>query len=172
MQELDKLQVAERQLVEAIKLFFEGRDPVAIHTLVAAAHSVLRDLATQRNLEHRSIIHDNPKIEAEDRKVWIDHWNHPSNFFKHADRDADDDLIWDEKDNHHWILASVLLFLSVADRSFIAAIVYLGWITTKHPELREGLANNVVGEFCERHEIAADNFRWFRDAIDRKILVG
>jgi hypothetical protein len=34
---LSKLEAAERQLREAIFLFFERRDPVAIHSLTGAA---------------------------------------------------------------------------------------------------------------------------------------
>ena len=41
-----KLQAAERQLWVAIRLFFEGRDAIAVHTLAAAAHSVPVDLTS------------------------------------------------------------------------------------------------------------------------------
>jgi hypothetical protein len=42
---MTKLQAAERQLRVAIRLFFERRDPIAVHTLATAAQDVLRRLA-------------------------------------------------------------------------------------------------------------------------------
>src|SRR5688572_12649416 len=46
-----KLEAAERQLWVAIRLFFERRDAIAVHTLAAAAHSVLVDLARPRGVK-------------------------------------------------------------------------------------------------------------------------
>jgi ribosomal protein S7 len=43
-----KLEVAERQLRVAIRLFFERRDMIAVHTLAAAAQGVLRDLGRRK----------------------------------------------------------------------------------------------------------------------------
>ena len=41
---IDKNDVVNSQLKTAIQLFFEQRDLVAIHTLVASAHQILFDL--------------------------------------------------------------------------------------------------------------------------------
>jgi hypothetical protein len=38
---LTKIEAAEKQLREAIRLFAEGRDPVTVQTVVGAAHQVL-----------------------------------------------------------------------------------------------------------------------------------
>ena len=43
--ELTRLEAAERQLRQAIRLFFGGGDEVSVHTLTGAACRVLRDLA-------------------------------------------------------------------------------------------------------------------------------
>jgi len=35
---VDKVEVARRQIREAVRLFFEARDLVVIHTVIASAH--------------------------------------------------------------------------------------------------------------------------------------
>jgi hypothetical protein len=42
------LEAAERQLRTAIRLFFERRDMIAIHTLATAAQEILRRLGKRR----------------------------------------------------------------------------------------------------------------------------
>jgi hypothetical protein len=43
---ISKMDAAGRQLETAIRLYFNGGDPVSIHTLGAAAHTLLRGLAS------------------------------------------------------------------------------------------------------------------------------
>jgi hypothetical protein len=50
--ELTKLDAAERQLRQAIQLFFRHADEVSIHTLTADACQIMRDLAKHRGIAH------------------------------------------------------------------------------------------------------------------------
>jgi len=86
---LSKLDVAKRQLDVAIQLFLNNSDVVAIHTLTAAAHEVLRGLSKQRNL--KSFIKDEMvrNIKEKKQKEFVKMINEAENFFKHADRDPD-----------------------------------------------------------------------------------
>ena len=45
-----KLQAAERQLRVAIRLFFEGRDLIAVHALATGALQLLSDLGKKHGL--------------------------------------------------------------------------------------------------------------------------
>lgn len=47
--QISKIGVAQRQLDAAIRLFFAGEDPLAVHTTAAAAFTVLRDLLLKNN---------------------------------------------------------------------------------------------------------------------------
>jgi hypothetical protein len=86
---VNKLEAARRQLETAITLFFEGGDPVSIHTLTCAAYNVIRDvnnsrggmpmLAKQRYVQ----LAGKPDLKA---------MNEPENFFKHADKDPEAEL--------------------------------------------------------------------------------
>lgn len=88
-EQVTKLEVAERQLVEAIMLFFQRRDRVAIHALASGAHQVLSDLAIAHG--KATIIKNNPRLnpDPEIRSEYYRRLNEAYNFMKHADRDPD-----------------------------------------------------------------------------------
>lgn len=85
---VSKVEAAERQLRQVIRLFFQRADEVAIHTLAAAAYQILVDLCehkgVKRELEDSTILHElgvKADVLAAVRA--------PQNFFKHADRDRE-----------------------------------------------------------------------------------
>ena len=82
-----KLEAAERQLRQAIELFFEARDPVSTHTLVAAASGVLGGLASKRGIERP--VRDRDLVRDDRRAEFVRILNQAQNFFKHADNDPD-----------------------------------------------------------------------------------
>jgi hypothetical protein len=49
-----KLAAAKRQLSAAIRLYFQGEDELAIHTIASASYRVLSDLKTDRGLDEAS----------------------------------------------------------------------------------------------------------------------
>jgi hypothetical protein len=171
VQQVGKLEAGKRLLGEAITLFFEERDPLAIHTLAASAQGVLRDIAIATNAEHASILHDHPYVRPERRKEWINAINAPRNFLKHADKDPDGVLEFDEIENENLLLDAVLLYATVSETPLSAANVFMGWFTTKHPELREAISHNQIGDYCLRNEISPNDKKRFLDLIDARILV-
>src|SRR5689334_4474228 len=82
---ITKLEAAQRQLAEAVRLFFEQRDIVCVHTLAGAAVRVLSDLAAHRGVANP--IRDSDRIRPERRKEFLGVLNAAQNFFKHADKD-------------------------------------------------------------------------------------
>lgn len=82
-----KLDVARRQLETAVRPYFAMGDPVSIHTLVAAAYRVLRDLNEVHDGEPmlKDILPD--WVPAANKKDARRKLNEAENFFKHADRD-------------------------------------------------------------------------------------
>jgi hypothetical protein len=103
---LNKEEVAVRQLDSAIRLLFAGGDVVSVHTLACAAANVLRDmLRSQGNKAwHDAIIESHPGMEQEVRQTLA----RAQNFFKHADRDAEEELDFDENGNDGIILVATL----------------------------------------------------------------
>ena len=171
METITKLEAARRQLDQAIKLFFEGRDALSIHTLASAAQGILRDIAKATGAQHLSILHDHPQISPEHRKDWVRAINAPRNFFKHADNDPNGTLKFSEIENENLLLDSVLLYNTVAQQYLSAANVYIGWFTTKNPELRGAVSSNQIGDYCVRNSISPDNKEKFLELIETKLLI-
>lgn len=66
----------------AIRLWFEGGDPVAIHTLASAAHEIVHALFKKKGL--KGLAFDTPYVKADKRQHWASALKKPANFFKHA----------------------------------------------------------------------------------------
>lgn len=86
--EISKLDAARRQLDTAIDLYFASGDEVAIHTLASAAYELVTTLRSQAGMADEIEEQIRPERRAEFRRLW----NAEQNFFKHADRDADEVL--------------------------------------------------------------------------------
>lgn len=171
MQKITKLESARRHLDEAIKLYFESRDPLAIHTLASAAQGALRDIAKATGATRLSILHDHPDIREDHRKDWINALNAPRNFFKHADRDPQGTLEFDESDNILTLLDAVLLYWNVSGEHLSSANVFMGWFTTSHPEMRSAISDNKIGEYAVRNKICPEDKTAFLQLIGVKLLV-
>ena len=79
---IKKRDAAKRQLETALRLWFEGGDPVSIHTLAAASNEVIHRLGTKKGRPAllQEWLSENPKIRS--RMVNV------QNFFKHASIDS------------------------------------------------------------------------------------
>lgn len=82
---LTKFDVAERQLLQSIRLLFRDEDPVSIHTLSESALQVLRDIGSEFGTTSR--LRDNDLIRPDKKKEWYRALAKSRNFFKHADKD-------------------------------------------------------------------------------------
>jgi hypothetical protein len=80
---VEKLEAARRQMETAISLFFEERDPVAIHTLAAAAYDVIDGINEHRKGNPMFVKRRYTELPGKvDRKTL----NDTQNFLKHADK--------------------------------------------------------------------------------------
>jgi hypothetical protein len=82
-----KLDAAKRQLRTAIRLWFEGGDPVSIHTLAFAAYEIAHVVSKKRDQFRRDLIFDSYKIKDEYRAAWNKGIKKHATFFKHAEKD-------------------------------------------------------------------------------------
>ncbi len=171
MTRIEKLEAARRNLAAAVRLFFERGDPIAIHTLAAAAQGVIRDVARGRGLAYTSILHDHPDIPAESQKEWIKILNASRNFFKHADADLNGTLEFDESANEILLLDACLVLSELSGHALSEANVYIGWFTTANSSLRSALSNNQIGEYAVRNDISPQDFNAFRELCGAKLLI-
>lgn len=130
---LTKFDVAERQLNQAISLFFSGGDPVSIHTLAEAAAQVLYDIRSRHG--GTSLIRDSDYIREERRKEWLSYAFKSRNFFKHADRDGNDVHEFKDVFNHFSLLDAVNLFLTAKKSWTPETLLYFSWFSLSYPHL-------------------------------------
>jgi hypothetical protein len=91
MRQLGKTDIARRQLVTAIQLFFDDSDPVSVYTLATNAWEVIDVLCNSNDTD--SISNQSRSHIPNGKDLKRDYINSPyRNFFKHADQDANDKL--------------------------------------------------------------------------------
>ncbi len=97
-----KFEVAERQLLQAVRMFFNHDDEISIHTLSEAANQVFYDIGGE--FEVASMFRDSQFLSKEVKKTFLKNWFKSRNFFKHADRDKYETHEFHEVYNHFSLL--------------------------------------------------------------------
>lgn len=135
VQKIKKLDAASRQLTTAIRLFFERRDAVSIHTLAAASFEVYRDICKKKGLR-KSLFVDSDKIRPDKIKEWLKIVRKPANFFKHADEDPDPDgtVEYSEMLTEILLLDSVFFHKALTGNMNVAMNVFYAWFLVKYPQ--------------------------------------
>ena len=130
---LSKFDVAERQLNQAIRLFFGEGDPVSIHTLSESAAQILYDI--RHRFGAQSKIRDADIIKPESKKEWLASLFSSRNFLKHANRDPDELHEFKEEFNHFSLLDSVNMYLTAKKEWTPETIVYVQWFAMTYPTM-------------------------------------
>jgi hypothetical protein len=110
---ISKGEAAQRQLDTAIGLYFAEGDPVAIHTLAAAAYELVTALREGEGITDEITDMIIPGRQKEFRQVW----NQAQNFFKHADRDSDAILEFDPAQTELRLFMASLRYDAVGTRT-------------------------------------------------------
>jgi len=102
-----KSAAAGRQLDVAIALLFNDSDPLAIRTLAAAAHGIFADLseAREKGSSWRSKVIEDSGME---KKEALRILNRAQNYLKHADKDTNEMLSFEEEENDHLIFLTTI----------------------------------------------------------------
>ncbi|MGA2081644.1 MAG: hypothetical protein ABSH53_13685 [Holophaga sp.] len=130
---LNKFEVAERLLNQAILLFFEEGDPISVHTLAEAASQIFYDLRVQFGA--KSLLRDSDLIRNEYKKEWLDYLQKYRNFFKHADREPSETLEFKESLNHYHLLDAVNMYSQMKKVWTPETVMLISWITLKYPHI-------------------------------------
>lgn len=104
---ISKRDAANRQLDEAIRMLFEQRDPVAVHTLVGAATLIFTDLV-EAQVPEKSWDTMAQNDNNLDKKSYFQIMRKTQNFIKHAKSDADDVLEFDTTEAPTLVMLSTL----------------------------------------------------------------
>lgn len=125
--QISKLDAARRQLESAVRLYFKEGDPVSIHTLTAAAYQLLSDISAQRGgtLMLKDLVTQWVRPDAVDearRRL-----NEAQNFFKHADRDADEILAFKPAQTELLLLDGCHKYRELTGEVVPVLAVYQSW---------------------------------------------
>ena len=130
---LSKFDVAERQLLQSINMFFREEDPVSIHTLAEAASQVLMDIGKEYGA--KSFLKDNDLIRDDKKKEWRSHMSKSKNFFKHADTDKDDKHEFKLIFNDFSIFDGMNMHNSIKKQWVPETLAFSGWFGVAHSAL-------------------------------------
>ena len=132
--QFSKFEVAERQLLQAIRLFFSRGDEVSVHTLAEAAAQVLYDTRHQHG-GGNSIFRDSDRIRPEYKKEWLQHLFRSRNFFKHGNTDPTATHEFKASFNHFSLLDAVNLYASAKKAWTPETLIYFSWFILTYPNI-------------------------------------
>ena len=152
---LDKEQVASQQLDTAIELMFDGGDIVSVHTLASASSTIFADLLNAEGAKawRDEIVECFPGKKQEVVRVLRE----AQNFFKHAEKDPDAVLEFDEVTNDETMIIATLEYAELLrlDKNARKKIttpmsVFQMWYFAKAPDalllLPEKLGKHIVDQ--------------------------
>jgi hypothetical protein len=136
---LNKIEVAEVLINEAVFLFFDRASPVITEVLTGAALDVLRPLAKREKIA--SPLFDNPCVPSERKGEWSKLLKIPYTFFKHANWDPDETIEYSDKGISHLLYDACYLSVTLSKRerfrshsSPSGAPLFMSWFRLKYPQ--------------------------------------
>jgi hypothetical protein len=115
-------------------MLFNDGDPLTVQTVASVAHRILRDLAEQAGdvAAHESVKGlIRPGMEG---KFWAA-FNKVANFLKHADKDPENVLRFDDELTESTILICCMYFGDVAKTLTREMRVLMAWYAVMNPDL-------------------------------------
>jgi hypothetical protein len=149
---LTKFDAAERQLIQAIRLFFREEDSVSIHTLSEAASQILHDIG--KDLGIQSMIRDSVLIREDKKKQFLGYLFKSRNFFKHADRDKDETHEFNDEINDFSLIDTIHLHQAIKKSWIPETLTFYLWFGLKWPNLI--IPNTEYSHLLEK--LRANNF--------------
>lgn len=131
--QVTKLDAVRRQLETAVILWFHDGDPVSIHTLIAAAYHILYDLNQKRG--GSPMMKDGKNIRPEYLKEWhrvLAKWE---NFFKHADRDPLETLLFPSQVTRTFMLDAIEKYHELTHEQRPLLRLFISYLAASEPRL-------------------------------------
>lgn len=121
-----KLDAARRQIDAAIRMTFANEDPLAIHTVVAAGHRIIRDIIQKKNVDSYMEFMGTIEPKIDEAEFWK-RINVATNFLKHADRDEEAILEFDEEISDFLILLGSRWYEDLASKKSGEMSSFIAW---------------------------------------------
>lgn len=129
---LSKLDVAKRELEHAIKLFFKGGDFVIVHLVISACQDVLEGIGGDKVSFRMEML----KLVKKEKQAYVaGKLKHAYNFFKHADRDANELLEFNSEASVFLIIDAISMYQSLTHEITGVMMAFRLWFNLKFPDL-------------------------------------
>jgi hypothetical protein len=129
--QVNKPEAARRQIDTAVRLTFGGEDPIAIHSIAAAARQIVKDICESRGIEGYLRFTD-WIVEGHENGFWSA-INRAANFLKHADQDADAIHEMSEKETDFVILFASQWYRDLGFTPSLEMRTFVTWMRLCHP---------------------------------------
>ncbi len=159
---VSKLDAAERQLRQVVRLFFQRGDDVAIHTLAAAAYQIISDLCEIKGI-HREIEDSAILEEMGIKRDALAALRKPQNFFKHADKDTEGVVRFNPLLSTCLILYAIQYFYAITGKQFPEGQVFRVWFFLRFPDRMPPDAKALLSKIP--NIISTDDYTLFLDLI-------
>jgi hypothetical protein len=159
---ISKIEAARRQLDCAIELWFMDGDDVSIHTLAGAAYQIIHDLKEHRG-EVRPLLYDADQIKDEYRNQWINLVKRAVNFFKHADKNPDDTVVFSPSQNMLFLMSAAGGIRLLGEQTSHAVNAFTFWMVINKPTW-------ITPQFRKLFEdrISVEDLQEFKTTISKK----
>jgi hypothetical protein len=162
---IDKVEVVRRQLGEAIRMFFERRDEIAIHTLASAASQVITDVAVKRGFP--GFLRNLELIRPEARRMWREALKKAENFFKHADHDHDATLEFNPVQTEYTLFEAAQVLHQVTSKPTPESSAFFIWFLLKYPDVfLDSPQKEAMFGYADSLHLQHHHFHRFRELID------
>ena len=129
---ISKIEAATRQLDTAISLWFTNSDIISIHTLACSAYQIIHDINKKKG--HRDLLYDSHVVKDEYRREMVNLLKKDYNFFKHAEKDPDGSIEFDESSTEVFILFSIFGLELLEIRHSDIREAFIIWDAINNPE--------------------------------------
>ena len=164
-----KLDAVRRQLETGVILWFHDGDPVSIHTLIAAAYQILYNLNQKRG--GSPMMKNGKNIRPEYLREWhrvLAKWE---NFFKHADRDPLETLLFPPQVTRTFMLDAIEKYHELAHEQRPLFRLFTSYLAANEPRLfkKESLENFPNDDKLNLAEFSKREFFHYGLLLFRKI---
>jgi hypothetical protein len=166
--DITKIDAAKVQLATALRLYFDDRDPVSVHTLTTAAGEIIDKICSGKGLiSMRNGLLDN--VGPARRREVGDAMNRARNFFKHAPSADPNEILRDFSDDVNlFAIVFAANGLRVLGAEISETKIFGAWLSVVEPKLMleppsEVFVALIFGDIGEQSR--RDQKRFGRDAL-------
>ena len=157
-----KMEAAERQLTQAILMFFNKQDAVSIHTLAASSYQIITDICNKQGVIRE--LEDSEHLEQWGiKKQVLDAVKRPQNFFKHADKDGDDTIKLNPSLSACLMMSSVQYLIELKRPRTPEYLTFQTWFYLKFPSDLNKEAREIISS--KATNINADDYSLFLESM-------